>query len=365
MTIMADKSRALIATIDDDPIILTTILNTLSPYYDVRPFTSGAMFFKFLASRPVDLVLLDCIMPGMDGFEVMGQLQKDIKHREVPVLFLTSMEDPEGEVVALKNGAVDFLSKPIKPKVLLTRVRHQLELHRYRQHLKTLVEEKTSNLVRALNQLQVREDTILNMMATATDMRDPSTGAHIWRTSEFVKLLIEKLLEHPQKGYDLIHEQATDIIKSAKLHDVGKIGVPDYILRKPDKLTDEEFEIVKQHPLYGASLFDEFIDKDGEDSFLAIARDIALYHHEKWDGTGYPTGRKGKDIPLPARIVAIADMYDALISARPYKEAFTSEEAFEIIAKDNERHFDPYLVYIFIKTFNSFQAVSRSADKTS
>lgn len=362
MALMADKSRALIATIDDDPIILSTIMNILSPYYDVRPFTSGEMFFKFLATRQIDLVLLDCIMPGMDGFEVMSLLQNDKMNHEVPVLFLTGVEGPEGEIEALQNGAADFLCKPINPKVLLTRVGHQLELHRYRQHLEMLVEEKTSDLVFTLTQLRTREDSILNMLATVTDMRDHSTGAHIWRTSEVVRLLIKELMAHPQSGYELIHEQAADIIKSAKLHDVGKIAVPDHILRKPGKLTAEEFDIVKQHTVHGASFFDEFIDKNGEDPFLFIARDIALYHHEKWDGSGYPTGRKGTEIPLSARVVAIADMYDALISARPYKKAFTREEAFKIITEDNERHFDPYLVTIFNKTFDSLQAVSQSAN---
>lgn len=359
---MSDTPKALIATVDDEPIILNTILNTLKPHYRVRPFTSGATLLKFLASAHVDLVILDCNMPDMDGFMVMDLLHKDMGSREIPVLFLTGKEDRESEILALDKGAVDFLRKPVEPRVLLTRVRLQLELQRYRRHMKQLVEEKTEDLVQACNRLRLREDATLTMLAMATDLRDHNTGDHIWRTTEYVRLIIEAMLEN-QNGYKLTPEQAEDIIKSSKLHDVGKIAVPDHILGKPGKLTAEEFEVVKRHPAHGAKFLDRFVDAGGADPFLVVARDIALYHHEKWDGTGYPFGRRGKEIPLAARIAAIADVYDALISRRPYKKAISHAKAAEIITNGSGTHFDPDLVVLLVKCSEAFRAISQSANK--
>ena len=362
--VMPGNTKALVASIDDDPITLNTILNTLKPSYDVRPFVSGETFLKFIASTHVDLILLDCNMPGMDGFEVMTLLHGDRATREIPILFLTSKEEHEYEILALDKGAADYLRKPTAPRVLHTRVRHHLELQQYRKRMKAMVEEKTRDLAQTVERLRLREDAMLNMLAMATDLRDHNTGDHIQRTTEYIRLIAEELLESPKDGYLLSRKQANDIIKSSKLHDVGKIAVPDHILGKPGKLTDEEFSVVKRHPAHGAKLLDQFVDAGGDIPFLAVARDIALYHHEKWDGTGYPFGRKGREIPLAARIVTIADVYDALISVRPYKKAFTHEQAVSIITGDRGRHFDPYLIDVFIKCSEAIQAVSQFANGT-
>ncbi|QQO09073.1 HD-GYP domain-containing protein [Breznakiella homolactica] len=203
------------------------------------------------------------------------------------------------------------------------------------------------------------------MLAMATDIRDHSTGDHIWRVTEFVRVLTWKLLDKPDNSHGLSFDQVQDIVKASKLHDLGKIAIPDQILRKADKLTAGEFEIVKEHPLQGARFLDGFADPLGDDVFLSIARDIALYHHEKWDGTGYPTGLMGEDIPLSARIVAIADVYDALISIRPYKKAFTHEDSVEIIINDSERHFDPYLVELFGECTDVFKPIPEEAIRRS
>ncbi|ULQ60731.1 response regulator [Brucepastera parasyntrophica] len=360
---MHNNLKQLIVTVDDDPISLNTILSILKPSYQVHPFAAGETALKFLDSSPADLILLDCTMPGMNGFEVMDVLQRDAKTAEIPILFLTGKEDRDSEIRAIEMGAADYLRKPIEPEVLRTRVRHQLELQQYRKHLEALAAEKAKNLIHTYNRLRLREDATLSMLAIATDMSDSSTGDHIWRVTEFVRLLTEKLLDEPKENYVLRQDQAEDIIKSSKLHDVGKIAIPGQILRKPDRLTPEEFKIVKLHPHWGAEFLEEFADPQGADPFLFIAHDIALYHHEKWDGSGYPTGRKGEDIPLSARIVAVADVYDALISARPYKKAFTHEESMKIVQEDSGQHFDPHLVELFIACAGSLKIIPEEAQK--
>lgn len=355
---MTNDAKPLVVTIDDDPIILSTLLGILKPHYDVRPFASGATALKFLSASTADLILLDCDMPAMSGFDVMERLRGDARTRGVPILFLTVKEEGETEVRALEKGAADYLIKPVKPKVLLTRVRHQLELHRYRHYLESLVEEKTRHLAQAYRQSRLRENATLNLLARATDMRDQNTGGHVWRTTEYVRLIVTELLDHPVEGYTLTSEQANGIVASSKLHDLGKIAIPDHILGKPGKLTEEEFEIVKQHPLHGVRLLDEFVDPSCGDFFLATARDIALHHHERWNGSGYPDGLRGGQIPLCARIVAVADAYDALISERPYKKPLSHHQSCDVIVADSGKYFDPYLVETAGRRAEGFRAVS-------
>lgn len=360
---MSNDVMPMIVTIDDDPITLSAILNILQPHYNVRPFSSGATALRFLFSSHADLIILDCNMPGMNGFEVMERLKKNAGTLMIPVLFLTAGENGDAEVLALEKGAGDYLLKPVKPEVLLTRVRLQLELQRYRCRMESLVGERTQTLFQAYNRLMLREKSVLNMLARVTDMRDHNTGDHVWRTTEFVRLIVGALLDNPGESYALTRQQGDDIIESSKLHDLGKIAIPDRILGKLDKLTEEEFRVIKDHPLRGADFFDEFIDPQGEDLFLATARDIALYHHEKWDGTGYPFGLVGAETPLSARIVAVADAYDALISERPYKKAFSHEKSVGVIVNDKGRHFDPYLTECFVRCADAFLDVVRVASR--
>lgn len=354
---MENANKPVVVAIDDDPIILSSILNILTPQYEARPFSSGATAMRFITSSRTDLVILDCNMPEMDGFEVMDVILRDPITARIPILFLTAKEDGDSEVHALEKGAGDYLLKPIKPKVLLTRVRLQLELRRYRDHMTATVEEKTNNLLQAFNQLRGRENTMLNMLAKATDMRDHNTGDHVWRTTEFVRLIVGELMKSSKTGYILSEGLASDIIASSKLHDLGKIAIPDSILGKLGKLTEAEFEVVKRHPLHGADFLDEYVDRNGADCFLATARDISLYHHEKWAGMGYPFGLVGAATPLSARIVAIADVYDALVSERPYKNAFSHGKARDIITSDRGKHFDPYLVECFEECADAFRNV--------
>jgi len=342
-----------IIAIDDDPIILNSLVSMLKVEYSIRPFTSGRMALDFLTRQTADLILLDYQMPEMTGFEVLKALQGDSRTCEIPIIFLTGSINSESEVEVLELGAVDYITKPIRPRLLQIRVRLQLELQRHRKQLEALVEERTKSLNAAYNKLKAREDITLSMLAKATDLRDHDTGGHIERTTEFVRIITEDVLDHPHPGYHITRTVADDIVRSSKLHDLGKIAMPDDVLLKPARLTPNEFEVVKKHPLDGEQFLSGFVRKM-DDSFLDTARDIAYAHHEKWDGSGYPLGLKGEEIPLSARIVAIADVYDALTSVRPYKNSFSHEESVNIILQNSGTHFDPYLVQIFERHADEF-----------
>lgn len=357
---MNSAKKPLIVAVDDEPAILNLVNSILKEHYAVRPFSSGQDALDFLENQTADLILLDYEMPAMTGCQLLEKLHADRHTRDIPVIFLTGSSDDGIEVIALQQGAADFILKPIRPEILLTRIHMQLELRGYRHHLETLVREKTEHLRRALEKMKVEEDITLSLLAKVTDLRDHDTGCHIKRTTEFVKIIIEDLKENPKEDYGLSEAECEDIVKSAKLHDIGKIATPDNILLKPGKLTPEEFDIIKEHPSHGAYLLDEYIEQMGDDSFLNTARDIALGHHEKWNGQGYPLGVSGMKIPLSARIVAIADVYDALTSARPYKSPLPHEMAMKIMIEGSGAHFDPYLVQIFLKHEKDFMAVPQS-----
>jgi putative two-component system response regulator len=346
-----------ILTVDDDPIILNSILSTLKKEYTVRPFTSGETALKFLGHNRADLILLDYNMPGMSGFDVLDALQKDPRLREIPVIFLTGSVNGDDEIQALEMGAMDYLLKPIKPKSLITRVHLQLELYSYRHHLEALVEEKTEELRQTNRKLEQREKMTLDLLAMASDMRDHDTGEHIARTTGYARIIVEALVAKPVEGYALTDTKAADIIEATKLHDIGKIAMPDSVLLKPGRLTAQEFEVIKTHPVHGARMLQAALVKSDNDSLLQEALDIAHSHHEKWDGTGYPLGLKGADIPIGARISAIADVFDALTSVRPYKQAFSPRQAFDILYADSGTHFDPYLIEIVKPREKEFEAV--------
>jgi len=347
----------IIITIDDDPVILNSITALLGAEYGVRPFTSGKAALNFLTRQTADLILLDCKMPDMSGFEVLQALQGDLRTHEIPVIFVTGSGDSYSEVEALEHGAVDFITKPIRSRILLTRMRLQLELQRHRKQLEALVEERTRNLNAAYEKLKAREEVTLSILAKATDLRDHYTGGHIERTTEFVRIIVEDIWHNPRPGYHISRTVADDIIRSSMLHDLGKISMPDHILLKPGSLTQEEFGVVKQHTTRGEQFLNDFVRKM-DDSFLDTARDIAYFHHERWDGTGYPLGLKGDNIPLSGRIVAIADVYDALTSIRPYKKALSHEESIKIIMEGSGTQFDPYLTQIFGRHANEYQQIA-------
>ena len=344
---MTTDEKKIILTVDDDPIILNQIMSILKEDYAVRPFTSGEAAVKFLADHSVDLILLDCNMPGgMSGFDMLTILQTNVEYKNIPVIFLTGSIDGDDEIRALGLGAMDFLTKPIKDKSLAKRVSLQIELQEYRNELEQLVANRTEQLRQANEKLLERERITLDLLARAGDLRDHDTGEHISRTTNYVRVIAEDLVNAAMPGYELTAQHAEDIIEASKLHDIGKVAMPDNVLLKPGKLTDEEFDIIKTHPVHGAELLDEAVAKLGDDDLLNEARNITLGHHEKWNGRGYPYGLEGENIPLSARITAVADVFDALTSDRPYKNAFSNEDAFRILSEDAGSHFDPYLIEI-------------------
>jgi putative two-component system response regulator len=339
-------NKPVILTVDDDPIILNAVLEVLKQDYAVRPFTSGKAALSYLENNTADLILLDHNMPNMTGLEVLQVLQDNAETRDIPVIFLTGSVDSEDEVRALEIGAMDYLLKPFKPGSLLTRVRLQLELYRHRHRLEELVEVQTEELRKANQKLEQRDKITLDLLAKASDMRDHETGAHIERVVLFTKVIVNDLFVNPHEGYEITNQYGQDIIDAVKLHDLGKLAMPDNVLLKPGKLTEEEFRIIKTHPIYGSNMLNQAIEKMGEDSLLWTAFEIVYGHHEKWDGSGYPNSVKGDKIPLSARIAAVADVFDALTSSRPYKRAWSPTEAFDLIYTDAGRHFDPYLTEI-------------------
>jgi putative two-component system response regulator len=346
--------KSVILTVDDDPVTLNTIFEVLKEYYTVKPFISGEAAIKYLETGEANLILLDHNMPNLTGIEILQLLQDDPKTKNIPVVFLTSSVSNEDEVRALEIGAMDYLTKPIKARSLLTRVRLQLELQNHRNHLQELVDEKTEELLEVNRKLEQRDKTTLDLLAKASDMRDNETGAHIERVVLFAKVIVDDLLENPKEGYEISLQYGQEVVDTVKLHDLGKLAMPDNILLKPGKLTADEYAIIKTHPLYGAKMLDQAIGKMGDDSLLKVALEIVYGHHEKWDGSGYPNGISGTNIPLSARIAAIADVFDALTSQRPYKKAWSPEEALEVIDNDAGGHFDPYLCSVVMRHADDF-----------
>jgi putative two-component system response regulator len=351
-------ARAVVLAVDDDPIVLNSVLEALKAEFTVRPFTSGQAALAYLEHNHADIILLDCNMPGMSGFEVLDALQASAATRDLPVIFLTASVDSQDEVAALERGAVDYLLKPFNARSLLIRVRMQDELSRYRTQLEQMVSEQTVKLREAYGKLKRREKAILTLLAKVTDYRDHNTGEHVDRTTAYADILAEDLTSHPVAGYRLTPAQAQDVVDAVKLHDLGKLAIPDDVLLKPGKLTPAEFDIIKQHPVEGIKILHDSVEQFSEDSLLEVAGDVIYSHHEKWDGTGYPDGLKGEQIPLSARIAAIADVYDALTTERPYKPAYSHEQAMKIIYQESGTHFDPHLIEIVRRHEEEFRQVA-------
>jgi putative two-component system response regulator len=301
-------------------------------------------------ARP-SLILLDIMMPEMDGYEVCRRLKADENTVHIPVIFITALADDEDEAKGLRMGAVDYITKPINPELVRARVHNHLELKRHQDHLEDLVVERTRRL--ALTQAVTIES-----LATLAEYRDPETGGHIKRTQNYVKALAAHLKDHPRYRDELNDEIIDLLYLSAPLHDLGKVGVRDNVLLKEGRLTDDEFEEMKKHTIYGEEALRITEQKLGADSFLRYAKEIAYTHQEKWDGTGYPRGLKGDEIPLSGRLMALADVYDALISKRVYKPPFPHEKAVEIIVEGRDKHFDPDLVDAFLKLEDTFRNIA-------
>jgi len=355
---MTDKNTILI--VDDTPDNITLLSSLLKDDYKTKIATNGERALKIAFSEsPPDIILLDIMMPEMDGYEVCERLKADVQTKDIPVIFLTAKAQVEDEQKGLELGAVDYITKPISPPILLARVHTHLQLKEARDFLQRQNEILEQKVQERTKQLAAVQDVTIVAMGSLAETRDNETGNHIRRTQFYIKELAQVLKDHPRFEEELTPENAELLFKSAPLHDIGKVGVPDAILLKPGKLTDEEFEVMKLHTTYGRDAIvtaEELLD--APDSFLHFAREIAYSHQEKWDGSGYPEGLSGDDIPLSARLMAVADVYDALISKRVYKPALTHEKAVSIIAEGKGTHFDPDVVDAFLDTADRFAEIA-------
>lgn len=335
-------NKSLVMIVDDTEENIDILVAALGDSYDLSVALDGETALEDAVESIPDIILLDIMMPGIDGYEVCRRLKADSRTRDIPVLFITAMSEDQDEEKGLKLGAVDYVTKPFNPALVKARVKNQLELKLHRDNLEELVRLRTAELERT-------QEVTIESMGTLAEYRDPETGGHIRRTKNYVKMLAIEL-SASEKYEKQLDDATIDLMyKSAPLHDIGKVGIPDDILLKPGKLTDEEFEEMKKHTIYGRDALRRSDEKLGKGSFLHFAIEIAESHQEKWDGSGYPNGWKGEEIPLSGRIMAVADVYDALISKRVYKEPMPHSKAVKIIREGCGSHFDPDVVEMFMK----------------
>ena len=360
-----------ILIVDDTPQNLMVLGELLQPQYRVRAANNGERALRTANSDPrPDLILLDIMMPGMDGYEVLQRLRDDDATRDIPVIFITAMSSSENEEKGLALGAVDYITKPINPAIVLARVNTHLELKRARDRLAGENEWLEAEVMRRISENLLIQDLNIRALACLAETRDNDTGHHILRTQSYVELLARQLQGHARFRYALNGIHLDRIVKAAPLHDIGKVGIPDSILQKPGRLTPEEFEIMKTHAAIGALAIEKAITQandgtlhlvsqdDSAFTFLHVAHEIVLNHHEKWDGSGYPSGLVGEAIPVSARLMALADVFDALINRRVYKDPMPLEKTTEIIVQGRGTHFDPDVVDAFLASRDQFVVIA-------
>ncbi|MCW8825221.1 MAG: two-component system response regulator [Gammaproteobacteria bacterium] len=354
-----ERPQQTILAVDDTPANIDVVKGILSQSYFVQAAVSGKMALRIIEKSRPDLILLDIMMPEMDGYEVCQKIKADSALCEIPIIFLTAKSEEEDEAKGLELGAVDYITKPLRPAILKERVKIHLELKAARDLLSRQNEILEEKVIKRTRQMEELQDVAMVAMGSLAESRDPETGNHIRRTQHYIKLLALHLKDHPRFSDFLTPENITSIYKSAPLHDIGKVGVPDHILLKPGKLTDEEFTEMKRHTIYGRdAIAAAEMSISQADNFLVFAKEIAYGHQEKWDGSGYPEGLAGDDIPISARLMAVADVYDALISPRVYKPAFPHEKAIAIIQEGRGTHFDPDMVDAFMQLADEFLAIA-------
>ena len=361
------ETREVVLVIDDTAENLALISEVLRGEFKVKVAPGGARGLQLAqASTPPDLILLDIMMPEMDGYEVLRQLRADPRTRDIPVIFLTAMSSVEEERRGLELGAVDYITKPISPPLVQSRVRNHLQLKAARDFLKYKSEFLEREVQRRTREVTMIQEVTIRALASLAETRDNDTGNHILRTQHYVKLLAQKLARHPRFAAFLTEGTIDLLFKSAPLHDIGKIGIPDRILLKAGKLTPDEFEIMKMHTTLGGNAIANAEAAIGEEiGFLRYAKEIAYSHQEWWDGSGYPKGLKGDEIPISARLMAVADVYDALINKRVYKRAISHEEAVQVIREGRGTHFDPDVVDAFLGCADGIREIANRYKESS
>ena len=348
MNLIMEKQNKCIFLVDDNIMYLNSGKALLQDMYTVVTIPSGEKLLLILEKTIPDLILLDVEMPGMSGFEIIKEIKARAETAEIPVIFLTGKIEPENELLGLTLGAIDYITKPFSPPLLLKRVENHLlfqsqknELRLFNENLITMVKERTDDLIQLQN-------AIFIWAAEIIEFRNEETGKHVERVQKYMEILLDAMKKKEQYKDEIAGWNMEALLKSTLLHDVGKIKISDDILLKKTSLADNEFTKMKLHALYGRMLLDSLQNKVPHQTFLDYAKILSYSHHEKWDGTGYPDRLAGKDIPLQARMMAIVDVYDALVSERPYKKPFSHEVAIKIISEASGTHFDPELTEIFL-----------------
>lgn len=342
-----------IAIIDDNRMKRLFLAGLLEDAFSIHSYGSGEEALKEIPHLDLQCILLDIDMPGEDGFQVIRRIKDIPAIADVPVIFVTSLTDQAIERRGLESGAVDFVGNQFSPEIIRARVLHHVDLYGYRCRLEERVRENTKTIFEL-------QDAIMVALSDLVECRDENTAGHAQRTRAYVERLIEQLREDGSFQDELTDGFVRDVIRASPLHDIGKIGVRDAILNKPGRLSKEEFEEIKRHTIFGASAISRAMQTVHDGSFLQVLRDMTFSHHERWDGTGYPLGLDGERIPLVGRIMAIADVYDALISRRPYKDPMSHEQAVGIIRDGIGSHFDPVVGAAFLACEADFHSIAQT-----
>jgi putative two-component system response regulator len=360
-------AKPTILAVDDTPDNLTVISSILKELYTVKVATDGETALKIATQgESPDLILLDIMMPDMDGYEVCRRLKANPKTRDIPAIFLTALNDPYHEATGLQLGAVDYVSKPISPPILLARIKNHLAFKAAADFLRDQAEFLSREVERRTTEIAAMQDATVMALSVLAETRDDRTGNHLRRTQHYVKALAEKLKTHPRFGYFLTEDTITRLFRSAPLHDIGNAALPSGILAKEGKFTSDEYKTIREHTDLGKSAI-EYAEKalGTKTEFLQHAKDIAHSHQEKWDGSGYPEGKAGEDIPISARLMAVADVYDALVTPKSYKAALPHDQAVTTMRDGRGKHFDPDVLDAFIEIQSQFKDIAeRFADRT-
>jgi putative two-component system response regulator len=348
---MSVNERPRILVVDDERFYIDLLVEMLSDHYDILVAKNGEQALRRASGQAKpDLILLDVMMPDMDGYEVCRKLKDNVLTEQIPVIFLTAKASEQDEVRGLELGAIDYITKPINPPVLRTRVATHIALAEQHFALEKLVRERTRDV-------ESTKDALVFSMGAMAELRDHETPNHLLRTEQYVKALAEGLATKTRYQKILDAKTISIIHRAAPLHDIGKIGVSDTILLKNGRLTAEERVLMQKHVIYGCELIEDTEKRLGSTAFIRTAKEITYGHHEKWDGSGYPNGVKGEEIPLSARLMAVADVYDAMTSRRPYKESIPHEKVVEEVSLASGTHFDPDIIEVFLEQQDRFNEI--------
>jgi putative two-component system response regulator len=354
------EERGIIMLIDDDETSLSFGREILESRYTVYPVQSGEQAFTILTKVIPDIILLDIEMPDMDGYMVLKRLKQNPETENIPVIFLTSCDDPGNELSGLSMGAVDYITKPFSPLLLVQRIKNHLLLGSQKKQL-SLYNIKLQKMADAqAEEIKNLQDALLNIVSELVEFRDDRSGGHIKRILKYMETMVTAMLEKGVYKDEIESWDKEAFISAAQMYDAGKIYISESILNKPGKIDPEEYDDIKKHTGYGMKIIDRIQQITGEHAFLKYAGIYAETHHERWDGSGYPQGLKGEEIPLAGRLMAVADVYDALVSARPYKRPMNPDEAAKVIISKSGKAFDPALIEIFVTVADKFAEISQT-----